>query len=229
MTVPLVVLAFFSVVVAWPFHWNLLNAENSQLEHTIHHAQPIAVQVQFGLGPGEEVVGKLGDTREFAHQYHTLAGLLATAVVLIAIIFAAVVYWRPVQMLDPAEAREQFARVHAFLANKWYFDELYSAIIVRPGLVVAQWARAFDARVIDGFVDGLGRFGVILSRWDGLFDARIIDGLVNVLADACQALGARLRGVQTGYLRSYVLFLALAAVGTFLVLAYFVTRVAAGP
>jgi hypothetical protein len=34
--------------------------------------------------------------------------------------------------------------------------------------------------------------------------------------------------VQTGYLRSYVLFLALAAVAIFVVLTYFVTRTLAG-
>ena len=98
---------------------------------------------------------------------------------------------------------------------------------MRPALVVAHAARWFDTYVIDGFVNGLGRFGVLLSRWDGLFDARIIDGLVNVLADACYGLGARLRGVQTGYLRSYVLFLVIAAVGIWIVLSYFVELAAA--
>ena len=95
--------------------------------------------------------------------------------------------------------------------------------------MVSQWAKAFDARVIDGFVNGLGRVAVLTSRLDGLIDARIVDGIVNVIADAFYGLGDRLRNVQTGYLRSYVLFLALAAVGIFVVLAYFVTRAAAGP
>jgi len=36
------------------------------------------------------------------------------------------------------------------------------------------------------------------------------------------AVGARLRNVQTGYLRSYVLFLVLAAVGIFVLLSYLV-------
>ena len=35
-------------------------------------------------------------------------------------------------------------------------------------------------------------------------------------------VGSWLRNVQTGYLRSYVLFLVLAAVGIFVVLSYFV-------
>ena len=40
--------------------------------------------------------------------------------------------------------KEQFPAVHAFLTHKWYFDELYSAIVVRPALVVAHWFRWFD-------------------------------------------------------------------------------------
>jgi NADH-quinone oxidoreductase subunit L len=145
--------------------------------------------------------------------------------VALSILFAALVFWKPVQVLDPEEARAEFPRVHAFLSNKWYFDELYQAVLVRPALVVASWARAFDGRVIDGLVDGLGRFAVTLSRWDGLFDARIIDGTVNWLADTVESVGARLRGLQTGFLRSYVLFLVIAAVGIFLILTFFVTKV----
>src|SRR5262249_18690845 len=53
MTTPLVVLAVFSVCVAWgwPFfsaHFPFLNPEASWLEHQLHHAQPASVQAEFG-------------------------------------------------------------------------------------------------------------------------------------------------------------------------------------
>ena len=226
MTVPLVVLAFFSIVVAWG--WPIWDAEASFLEHHLHQSQPAAVQVGFGSIEGEPEIGPAGAERQLAREYHSLAGGLATGLVMLAIIFAAAVYWKPVRVLDPAEAREQFPGVHAFLVHKWYFDELYSAVLVRPALVVAQWARAFDSRAIDGLVDGLGRFTVWLSHLGGLVDAHIVDGLVNVTADSCYALGSRFRRVQTGFLRSYVLVLAIAAVGIFVILSYFVTRAVAG-
>ena len=226
MTVPLIVLAFFSVVLAWG--WPIWDTKASFLEHHLHGGQPAMVQAEFGRIEGEMLLGKLGAERQMAEEYHHLIGGVATALVLLAMIFAAVIYYKPMQALDPAEAWEQFPGVHAFLVHKWYFDELYSAVVVRPALVVAQWARSFDGRVIDGAVNGLGRFMVRLSRWDGLFDARIIDGIVNGLATICYAVGSRLRRVQTGYLRSYVLFLVMAAVGIFVILAYFVTRAAAG-
>jgi NADH-quinone oxidoreductase subunit L len=240
MTVPLILLAFFSVTVAWG--WPVWNAEESHLGGLIEKVNPAALEADFGPSPHHEHGGhavdplgteELNATRSpsvlaMVHQYHGLAGGIATGVVAMAIIFASVVYWKRFQVLDPAEAKEAFPRLHAFLANKWYFDELYSAILVRPALVVATWARGFDANVIDRCVNAIGSFAVLLSRWNGLFDARIIDGLVNLLAQACYGLGARLRGVQTGYLRSYVLFLALAVVGVFVLVSLLVARALAG-
>jgi NADH-quinone oxidoreductase subunit L len=114
------------------------------------------------------------------------------------------------------------------LWNKWYFDELYSVILVRPALAIANACRVVDTKGIDGTVDGAARATVQVSKWDGIFDAAIVDGLVNLTSRVCYAVGDRLRRVQTGYLRNYVLFLVLAAVGIFVVLSYFIAMAAAG-
>ena len=228
MTVPLVALAFFSVFVAWPAPlgehgrapWN---AEESWLEHQIHHSQPIAVQADFGpmpeLGETWEGPPKPYETTEryWAHHFHHFSGNLALLVVAIGIVFAFLIYYY--RVLDPAEAKEQFPRVHGFLANKWYFDELYSAVLVRPSLVVAHWLKAFDLRVLDGILHGVARLTVWVSKWDGIFDRNIVDGLVNVLGNTTYAIAGSFRHMQTGFLRSYVLFLVLAAVGIFVALA----------
>lgn len=224
MTVPLIVLAIFSVCVAWG--WPVWDPEASALEHTIHHAMPLSVQADFGRIEGEVAVGPTaGSERFLAHEHGMFAGMAATAIVLVAIVFAMVTYWKPVQKLDPDEAKEQFQGLHTFLSKKWYFDELYSAALVRPALAAAHWARSFDGSVIDGFVNGLGRAGVVAARCYGWFDNHVIDGVANGLGRACYGLGSRFRSVQTGFLRSYVLFLVLAAVGIFVVLAYYVARV----
>ena len=46
--------------------------------------------------------------------------------------------------------------VYRFLLNKWYFDELYSAIFVQPAIRLARvlW-QVGDATVIDGVPNGL--------------------------------------------------------------------------
>ena len=51
--------------------------------------------------------------------------------------------------------------------------------------------------------------------------------LANLIARVVYAVGGWLRNVQTGYIRSYVLFLVLAAVGLFAALTYFVSLAAA--
>ena len=138
------------------------------------------------------------------------AGNIVLGVAIMSFALAACIYY--FNLLDPAEAKEQFPGVYNFLANKWYFDAAYSALFVRPALVVAGWCRAFDTRVIDGAVDGTARVGVKAARESGRFDRGIVDGLVNVVGNTCWSVGGWLRHVQTGYLRSYVLFLVLAAI-----------------
>jgi NADH-quinone oxidoreductase subunit L len=208
MTVPLVVLAVFSVVVAWGTP--LYDAEESFLGGhggVLAASEPKAVKADF---PTERA--QLSDV-------HTLAGMLAMGLGALGIVFALLIYYR--RVLDPAEAKEQFPGVHRFLWHKWYFDELYSALLVRPVLVVARWCRWFDTRAIDGAVDGTARTTVRLAKGSGRFDLGIIDGLVNLTANVVFGIGRRMRTVQTGYLRSYVLFMVLAAVGLFVLLLYF--------
>src|SRR5262249_789317 len=164
--------------------------------------------------------------RFYAHRNHHLAGNLALVLVAIGIVFAGLIYWK--RVLDPAEAKAEFPRLHAFLMDKWRFDWLYSVIVVRPALVVGHWFKAFDLNVIGGIIHSLARLSVWVSKWDGLFDNGVVDGLVNLTADVTWWAGARLRRVQTGFLRSYVLFLVLAAVGIFIVLSYLVRMAMAG-
>jgi NADH-quinone oxidoreductase subunit L len=228
MTVPLVILAVFSIGAAWGWPW--YDAKASWLEHNVHHAQPAAVLADFGhvLDEGEawEVTrSEFANERLQAYRWHDTSGALALGLVGVGIVFAAAVYfWR---LVDAEEGKAQFARLHAFLQDKWGFDWLYSVTLVRPALVVAGWCRAFDLYVIDGLINGLGWLTVAVARWDGHFDNRVVDGLVNLVGDVIWASGARLRRVQTGFLRSYILFLALAAVSLFLLLSYLVAMASA--
>jgi NADH-quinone oxidoreductase subunit L len=231
MTIPLIILAAFSIFVAWGLP-NPFIATDSALEHLIHHAQPPSVIAEFGPIEGEALVGTgewtrpvIQTERHWMHEGHDLAGAIVLGIVLVAIAFAAAVYYY--RVMDPGEAKEQFAGVHGFLTHKWYFDELYSAALVRPSLTVASWFKRFDLGAIDGFVNGLGRASVWLASAWGRFDLGIIDGLVNVTGDTIYAIGAWMRRWQTGYLRSYVLFLALAVIALFIVLSYFVAVAAA--
>ncbi|MFO0809200.1 MAG: NADH-quinone oxidoreductase subunit L [Gemmataceae bacterium] len=216
MTTPLIVLACFSLFVAWG--WPLWNPDASALGKTLHAAEPASVAADFV--PVEALL------EDHEHGWvHPVALLLSLTVAGVGAIFGYLIYYR--RSFDPADAVEQFPGVYRLLVNKWYFDDVYSAVVVRPALTVAHWFRRFDANAIDRFIDGTAATTLRFATGNGKFDAGVIDGLVNVLGNSVYWIGSRLRGVQTGFLRSYVLFLVLAAVTLFAALSYFVSLAAA--
>jgi len=79
----------------------------------------------------------------------------------------------------PAELARQQSLLYQFLLNKWYFDEIYDFLLVRPALWLGRllW-KGGDERVIDG----LGPDGI---------SARVIDITRSVMR------------LQTGYLYHY--------------------------
>ena len=58
------------------------------------------------------------------------------------------------------------APIYNFLLNKWYFDELYDVLLVRPAKFLGYqlWKKG-DGRTIDGFgPDGVSAVVLDLSR-----------------------------------------------------------------
>jgi NADH-quinone oxidoreductase subunit L len=89
----------------------------------------------------------------------------------------------------PARFVAQFEAVHSFLFNKWYFDELYDFLFVRPAFRIGQWFwKLGDVGIID-------RFGPDGAAW-------------------AVARGAGYaQKLQSGYLYSYALVMLLGLVG----------------
>lgn len=65
-----------------------------------------------------------------------------------------------------------------FLAGKWYVDELYNAIIVKPLDLLAQFLTFFDKNIIDGIVNGVGRLVQYGSRQLRLLQSGLVGGYV---------------------------------------------------
>jgi NADH-quinone oxidoreductase subunit L len=56
----------------------------------------------------------------------------------------------------PAWLAERFRPIYLFLLNKWYFDELYDFLFVRPTMWLARFLwKVGDAAVIDGVPNGI--------------------------------------------------------------------------
>jgi NADH-quinone oxidoreductase subunit L len=119
------------------------------------------------LGP---VVGE-GTGAELAHG--TEWGLMGVSVLLALIgTFVAVGRFskRP-ELGEPAG----FGKV---LANKWYVDELYNALIVKPLDLLAQFLVFFDKNIVDGIVNGVGRLVQYGSRQLRLLQSGQVGGYV---------------------------------------------------
>lgn len=147
----------------------------------------------------------------------TLVTWLATATALGGILLATAMY--AFRWLNPGDVRAQFGFAYRLLLNKWWFDELYNFLFVRPSHAVARFVSGVDRHWIDWIVDGVARvtrwFAVI---WDRIADRTIVDGLVNLTAHWSYSVGLALRGVQTGRLRQYVLFIVVGAVTIFVLI-----------
>jgi NADH-quinone oxidoreductase subunit L len=82
-------------------------------------------------------------------------------------------------LAKPAAWAKKWAGLHKTLENKWYVDEIYEAVFVRPIRVLSQalW-KGFDVAVIDRIVLGFGR----ISQWTGQTVRVIQTGSIQVYA-----------------------------------------------
>ncbi len=194
MTVPLMILAFFAVVIGYPPLLVPLSG-TPVLEGMLETAEPL---------PAMEIPGESKVT----------AVLMSLVIAGVGIGLAALFYSRR-RIFDPAVPMRAFRPLHTFFAHKWYFDELYQVLFVQPTLDLARWLRSFDSTVVDGLVNGAAWLTHGLSRIGGLFDRYIVDGAVHAVALVLAGLGALARVLQTGQVRTYLTLLALVVVGLF--------------
>lgn len=110
----------------------------------------------------------------------------------------------PVQRI-PAIGRPLFAIWY----NKYYFDEIYRALLIYPTVSLAALCGKFDYEwVINPIVNFFGRLTRFLADVSALFDSIAIDGwLVNGIPWAIRWCGGQLRFLQTGRAQNYMLML----------------------
>jgi NADH-quinone oxidoreductase subunit L len=121
--------------------------------------------------------------------------LSATTAMLIGLLIAFYAYIRNTAF--PAAFVEQFGLVYRFLLNKWYFDEIYNALLVRPALWLGRllWKQG-DEGTIDRFgPDGAARLVVAGTRLTARFQSGYLYtyALVMLLGVAAAATWAMTR------------------------------------
>jgi len=118
-----------------------------------------------------------------------------------------------------------FAPIHTLLKNKYYVDEIYWALFVRPTNRLAHLLDWFDFNVIDRiFVDGFGWLASLWSEIQSWIDDHVVDGTVNGIGWSAESLGALARRVQTGFVQNYLLVITMALVAMFMAMETFVGK-----
>jgi len=164
MLVPLALLSVGAVAAGYVFHEAFIG----------HHA---------GHDFWHGAVAFSADQIDAMHHVPLWVKLSATTVMLIGLAIAFYAYIRNTAF--PAAFVSQFGLLYRFLLNKWYFDEVYNALIVRPSLWLG---RFFWKKGDEGVIDRFGPDGVA---------AAVVAG-TKVTAK-----------VQTGYLYTYALVMLL--------------------
>jgi NADH-quinone oxidoreductase subunit L len=164
MTVPLVVLAILATVAGFAVGWPRPNG--TAFERFLAPVLPLKV-------------GEHASLTEFA----LLAVSLITAVA--GALVAWLMYGRG--QVDASKIGVATNPIHKLILNKYYVDEIYDALFVRPLYRLFLWCAQ-------------------------VFDVKVIDGLVNGVASAVVAWALALRRLQTGFVMNYALGMLLGAV-----------------
>ena len=124
----------------------------------------VLIEPDMAIWDGSIFVLPQNNVLEAAHHIPALAQLLPLILAFAGIAIAFVMYiLRPEW---PAVVVPRVRPIYTFLVHKWYFDELYDFLFVRPAMWIGYhlWQRG-DRGVIDGYgPDGIAAASVDIAR-----------------------------------------------------------------
>jgi NADH-quinone oxidoreductase subunit L len=131
MVLPLVVLAIGAVVAGLVFH-----------EAFIGHGYQEFWKGALFIRPDNNILEEM---------HHIPGWVPYLPTVMMAAGFVLAYYMYIVDSKQPARLAADHPILYRFLLNKWYFDELYDAIFVRPAMAIGRFFwRTGDQKIIDG-------------------------------------------------------------------------------
>jgi NADH-quinone oxidoreductase subunit L len=182
--------------------------EHGHDEHAVHESPPVMLVPLAGLALGAAFAGMafrwffiggghetfwrqslfLGQENHLLEEMEHVPALVSLSPTLMMLAgFAVAYYMYLVDRAAPQRLADAFPALYRFLLNKWYFDELYDFLFVRPAFAIGRlfW-KGGDGVIIDGF----GPDGV---------SARVLDVARNSVR------------LQTGYVYHYAFAMLLGA------------------
>jgi len=209
MTVPLVVLAVFALGIGWT-----LPGTNLKITNLLEQSRPVGT---LATTNGALLSNLVVPDEHLSHEWEIKkpAGIAAFSTAVSGLLLATIIYlWRK---LNPDELKQSFRPIHSFLWNKWWFDEIYDALIITPCMLVAKMISRIDLGIIDSILHGAAALCKGLSKVVyAVFDKTVVDGMVDGIAGVTWDLGLWLRKLQTGNLRQYIMFIVISTVVLFI-------------
>jgi len=190
MTAPLLVLAVFAVGAGWA-------------------GIPEDFPVLGGLLPNwlHEFVGGALLEHPAAVPFEYIPLLTSLAVALGGLFLGWLVY-RRVTAGQPDPLARPLGPLYVLLRNKYYFDELYGFLFVRPATWFAETftSRWVDRGLIDGALHAIGRVALVLGSFlRNAIDLPIINGAADRLSEAVKRAGSEFRVLQSGRVQGYLI------------------------
>ena len=145
--------------------------------------------------------------------------ILAIAISLGGIALAWLMYVKDTEA--PRRLYRRMPGIYYLLLGKYYIDEIYQACIVEPTYKLMRGLWTFDAKVVDGAVNGSSLITVVTSRLSGIFDLRTVDGAVNGTASFIRFISQVFKYMQSGMVQNYLFVMLL---GIFVMLSAYLFR-----
>jgi NADH-quinone oxidoreductase subunit L len=170
MLIPLLILAIGSIFAGYVgvHYFNMISSENNFFADSIFLA--------------EEHFELLNEI----HHTPVIVKFLPMLLSFIAIILAYLFYVKNIEL--PKKIARKFSWLYKFSLNKWYFDELYEIIFIKP-------------------MRSLGNF-----LWR-IIDVKFVDGIPNSLTILTRFASQGISKIQTGFIYNYALWMVLGIVG----------------
>jgi NADH-quinone oxidoreductase subunit L len=143
---------------------------------------------------------------EFAHPEFSWGIAIASTLIGLLGIGIGIAWYTGRIALRGISERNRLAHAgYTTLVNKYYFDHLYTDVIVAGTKgPVARGVNWVNQNVIDGVVNGAGRLATASGRWVYTHvDQQVVDGAVNGSASAAQSGGQVFRQLTSGKVQQY--------------------------
>jgi len=200
MTTPLVILAVFAVAFGWagiPEDFLGLEIWPKNMFHGVvytltEHQQPAGI------------------------HFNWIPLLISLGVALGGLGLGWLVY-RKVEAGQEDPLKKPLGPAYTLLQNKYYFDELYDLIFVKPAIWISETLsyKWMDRVLIDGILHTFSRATYALG---GIFrnyiDVPVINGFGDLVGEGVKKLGKAFRVIQTGRVQQYMVIALVLAFGT---------------